>query len=96
MRYKLSINNQGKIIQTAHRKEKAKLKTIFTDLDTDKPKMIYPDNMELIKINKFGDTYWLLGPPGRYATALFIVNTKENWHVQQKAISFPTGQSLFY
>ena len=53
----ISVEKQGKTIKTAHKKEKAKVKSIFTDLDTDTPKMIYPDNTNLIKLKKTGDTY---------------------------------------
>ena len=91
-----TISIKGKKIKATHKKEKAKLKTVFTDLNTDKPKMIYPDQINLIKLKKAGNTYWLLSPQGSYATTLFIVNDKENWFIQQRSFALPTGGGHFY
>ena len=71
------------------------MKTIFTDLNTAKPKMVYPDQVDLIRLNKMGSTYWLMGTPALMATTVFIVNTKEKWFVQQRASSF-SDQGYFY
>lgn len=90
----LDIEKKGRKIKASHKREKSKLNTVFTDLDTDKPRMIYPDNTELIKLKEEDGTYWLISG-ALFGITLFIVNTKNKWMVQQRANSI-LDKAYFY
>lgn len=84
-------------IKSSSKKEKAKMKTIFAQLNTKEPKMVYPDQITLIKIKQEGNTYWLLNPLGTFANTVFILNTQDKWFVQQRSSAFPgTMGAMFY
>ncbi len=75
----------GKINKVAYT-EKAKFPSVFTDLNKKNPKMIQPDQIDLIKINESDGVYWL-GSIGSMGMTLFIVDTNNKLLIQQRSMS---------
>ena len=86
------IYKDGKIVKKAY-KEKALSSSVFTGLQSDKPKAIKPDKIDLIKIKEFNGVYWLLSPKGTTATVLFIIDTKNKVMIQQRSASL--GENFY-
>ena len=79
--------SNGKIKQKSY-KEKAKSLSVFTDLITDKPKMLQPDKIDLVKLKQDNGVYWLASPLGKSALVIFIIDTKRKVLIQQRSADF--------
>lgn len=85
--YLSAVRFDGKKISHSSHKEKAKTPTVFTNLKSDKPLMIQPDKMQLVKIKEHNGIYWLASA-GVYAVVLFILDTKRKIFIQQRSSDF--------
>ena len=65
--------------------ETAKSTSVFTGLTTDKPKMLRPDKIDLIKIKEHNGIYWLVSPLGGTGVVFFTIDTKRKIMIQQRS-----------
>ena len=87
-----TLYDNGKIINKAY-KETARFSSIFTGLQSDNPKMIQPDKIDLVKIKEFNGVYWFASPTGIIGTVLFIIDTKNKVMIQQRSRSL--GEKIY-
>lgn len=75
---------KGKIKKEA-KSEAAKSTSVFTGLTTDKPKMLKPDKIDLIKIKEHNGIYWLISPLGTTGLVFFTIDTGRKIMIQQRS-----------
>ena len=74
----------GNIQNEAHI-ERAKSTSVFTGLTTDKPKMLKPDKIDLIKVRQHNGIYWLVSPLGNTGLVTFTIDTNKKVMIQQRS-----------
>ena len=76
--------SRGKIKSEAHI-ERAKSTSVFTGLTTDKPKMLKPDKIDLIKVRQHNGIYWLVSPLGNTGLVTFAIVQTRKLLIQQRS-----------